>query len=102
MRNEIQINKTKGLLLILAIISLSLTACETKNDYPDDARGRFMNSCQKSTNNNQKLCSCVLEKIQYKYSFDEYSEMNEKVKAEEIPQEYLFFLGDAKGMCARE
>ncbi len=89
--------------LIFGMTVLSLTACKkAKNEYPAYATESFMNSCQSNPNTTKEVCACVLDLLRDKYSFEEYTELQEKAKSEQIPHDFFFFLGDAKGKCVRQ
>lgn len=104
MKRTVLIGKTKGLIFVSAMIVLTLTACnKVKHEFPDEAKDAFINTCESGKIKSRDVCACVLEKIQYKYNFMEYSDIQETLKAGKAPpQEFLFFLGDAKGICMRD
>jgi hypothetical protein len=104
MKNAGLIDRTKGLIFVFAMIAVSAAACnKVKNEFPDAAKNSCLDTCEAGKTKSREVCMCVLEKMQYKYTFKEYSEIQETLKAGKAPsQEFLFFLGDAKGMCMRD
>lgn len=63
--------KTLVILLVAGVVS----ACGGKNDYPAAEVTEFMNGCL-GNGGNPKYCSCVLDKVQRKYTFKEYNDMS--------------------------
>jgi len=81
--------------------SFILTSCgPKKNDYPADVIQNFMNSCQSTSDGDQKLCSCLLDKIQEKYTFEEFLAIDAKMQAGQTPSEFLDFVGKASVECS--
>ena len=89
--------------LVLVILAISfLASCGSKkNDYPADVTQNFMNSCQETSGGNQKLCSCLLAKIQEKYTFEEFSGYEVKMQAGQSASEFLEFIGKARAECSQ-
>jgi len=92
----------KNLLLILATTSLLFTACNTKHDYPSDVTQNFMNSCQTNSGGKQELCSCLLDKIQRKYTYEEFSAIEVKMQVGQTPSDFLDFVGKARAECSKK
>lgn len=85
------------------IVLISLTACKaTKHDYPAEVTQNFMNACTENSGGNQEACACILEKIQKKYSIEEYSAMELKIQAGQAPSDFLEFIGKARVECAKK
>jgi hypothetical protein len=83
--------------------SLISTSCgPKKHDYPSDVTQNFMNSCQETSGGDQKMCSCLLDKIQEKYSYEEFSAIEVKMQAGQTPQEFLDFVGKARAECSKK
>lgn len=55
-------------------LGVILAACGGKNDYPAAEVTEFMNGCL-GNGGNPKYCSCVLDKVQRKFTFKEYDAM---------------------------
>ena len=80
---------------------LAITSCNTKNDYPPSATQNFMNSCQTS-GGTQEFCSCALDKIQRKYTYEEFSTIELKIKVGQAPEKFLDFVGKARAECSKK
>jgi len=64
--------------------------------YPASVVQNFMNAC---TNNkgSQSYCSCAIDKIQNRYSLEEYSQLEVKmVLNKTLPDEILNFMGNCR------
>lgn len=66
-------------LILAASIVLTLAACG-KHEYPAAAVATFMNNCVQG-GGSTKSCSCTLEKMQKKWSFDEFNKLGERAGA---------------------
>lgn len=73
-----------------------------KNEYPAAAAENFVKSCAASSDGKQELCLCVLDKIQQKYTYEEFSRMEEEMQAGETPTEFLDFMEEARAGCTKE
>lgn len=73
-----------------------------KHDYPSDVTQNFMNSCEATSGGDQKMCSCLLEKIQEKYTYEEFSAIEVKMQAGQTPAEFLDFVGKARVECSKK
>ena len=95
--------KTMTIFGAILFASFILTSCgPKKNDYPADVTQNFMNSCQSTSDGDQKLCSCLLDKIQEKYTFEEFSAIEVKMQAGQTPSEFLDFVGKARAECSQK
>ncbi len=64
--------------------------------YPAAVVQNFMNSCTKN-GNSQVTCSCVIDKIQSRYSLEEMSQIEVKSQATGVlPEEILDFVGTCR------
>ena len=87
----------------IILASTILTGCgPKKNDYPSDVTQNFMNSCEETSGGDQKMCSCLLDKIQEKYTFEEFSAIEVKMQAGQTPEEFLGFIGKARAECSKK
>jgi hypothetical protein len=132
MKKNNSVNEIKKLLLPLAMTLLLFTACGTdqgnttnqenattqaspanqvsptsqaspaKHEYPAAAAENFVDSCAASSDGKRELCLCVLDKVQQKYTFEEFSRMDEEMQAGETPSEFLDFMGKARAECTKE
>jgi hypothetical protein len=69
--------------------------------YPQEVADEFLKSCQ-GAGSDAKLCSCLFDRIQDKYSFEEFTVMELKLSNGEPPEEFVQFVGSAKAQCRRE
>jgi len=67
-----------------------------KHDYPASVTQNFMNMCA-TNGGNQEICSCVLDKIQRKYTFEEFTVIEAKMSlGQQMPDEFLGFVAECK------
>lgn len=72
----------------------------TKKAYPQEVEDEFLRSCQ-SAGSSPKFCGCVFDKIQGKYSLEEFSVIELKLSSGNPPDEFVEFTGRAKAQCMR-
>jgi hypothetical protein len=70
-----------------------------KYAYPAAFTQNFMNSCV-NKGGDQSMCSCVLEKIQTQYTYEEISIIDSKAQANKTPAEFISFMGKARAACS--
>jgi hypothetical protein len=98
--------------LVLGLLFVSVFACspkdtklenaqETKKAYPKEVVEAFLASCERSSGGKRDICGCLLEKIQGRYSFEEFSGIEEKMKAGETPDDFIEFTGKARTECVK-
>lgn len=68
--------------------------------YPQAVIDEFLKSCE-SAGSNAKFCACMLDKVQSKYSFEEFSVIEAKISAGTPPEEFVEFSGKARAECMR-
>ena len=90
----------KRITILTIVVMFSLACSSRKNDYPADITQNFMNSCQES-GSDQATCACLLEKIQEKYTFEEFSSIEVKMQAGHTPEDFLDFVGKARAQCKK-
>ena len=66
--------------------------------YPQAVADEFLKSCTKA-GSDAKFCACIFEKIQSKYSFEEFSVIESKIIAGKAPDEFVEFSGKARAAC---
>ena len=93
--------KKRSLLAFILVPNLMLlgTSCSKKNDYPPEATQTFMNSCQQQPGANVQACSCLLDKIQQRYNFEEYSVIDTKLRMNQPVDGFYEFMGKARAQC---
>ncbi len=94
MRKTIQI-------ITLGIILLSSCSKDKKNVYTEEVKQNFMNSCV-NAGATQGLCSCIFEKVQVKYTLEEFSIIEVKMKMGQTPTEFLEFAGKVRVECMKK
>ena len=82
------------------------TNAETSNSssnsaYPQSTVDAFLSSCQQA-GSDLTFCSCVLGKVQAKYSFEEFSVIESKLIADDPPEEFVEFTGKARAECTKK
>ena len=111
-KNEFM-NKRKTLYFIYFISAIITSSCglsnkaaesivsmstPQKNEYPADVVQNFMNTCQKG-GSSQSACACMLSKIQVKYTIDELSVLEVKLKSGQAPEDFMDFMGEIRINC---
>lgn len=83
-----------SLCIALAVGLISCTA--QKRTYPAAYVQNFMNGCIYS-GGTQIICSCIIDKIQERYSLEEFSQIEVKMQATGVlPEEILDFVGTCR------
>lgn len=77
---------------------------KVKNDYPAYIIKSFMNGCLEDNPNpdvpQTLICSCLMEKIQSKYTLEEYLELSKEQHGSKW-DEYQIFLNKAAEECIK-
>ena len=71
---------------------------DAKNEYPPQVTEAFVESCEKA-GSKRDLCECLLEKIQQKYTFEEFSVLESKLAGGRAPDEFLEYMGKSRAEC---
>jgi hypothetical protein len=79
-----------------------LFSCNTnkKNEYSSEATQNFMNSCVEN-GATQEMCGCLLDKIQVKYTFEEFSSIEVRIMSGKTPTDFLDFVGKSRAECIK-
>ena len=72
-----------------------------KGPYPKEVADEFVKSCI-GAGSNAKFCACMLEKVQDKYSLEEFSVIESKIDAGTPPEEFVEFSGKARAQCLKQ
>ena len=75
-------------------------ASGTKDAYPQEVVDEFLKACQKA-GSSAKICTCLIDKIQEKYSLQEFTVIELKLGSSNPPEEFVEFAGRAKAGCMR-
>jgi hypothetical protein len=92
----------KTLVLSIALALLS-PACKERDHYyyPPFVVQNFMNQCVTS-GSSQEVCSCALERVQRKFSLEEYNLMEMKTVGEKAPpDEFLRTISACRTQAAK-
>jgi len=73
----------------------------TNKEYPPEVVEAFLDSCERSSGGKRDLCVCLLDKIQRKYNFEEFSVIEAKMKAGRTPDDFVEFTGKARAECTK-
>ena len=80
--------------------TVAASSSDTKIAYPQAVANEFLRSCQ-AAGSEAKFCACVFDKVQNKYSFEEFSVIEAKISAGTPPEEFVEFTGRARAQCTR-
>jgi hypothetical protein len=75
-------------------------AAAEKREYPAEVAEEFMKSCEES-GSPQGFCTCMFEKVQQEYTFEEFSTIETKLNAGEPPDDFVEFTGKARAACTK-
>ena len=81
---------------VFCLVGISLFGCG-KNDYPADVVMNFMNSC--SPGAGEEFCSCAIDKLQKKYTIDEYMKLESRIILGD--QESVNKIADSTASCRK-
>lgn len=68
--------------------------------YPASVAEEFMKSCEES-GGTKEFCTCMFDKVQQEYTFEEFSTIETKISAGEPPDEFVEFTGKARAACTK-
>lgn len=68
--------------------------------YPKSAADAFLESCE-NAGSDGAFCTCVFQKVQAKYTFEEFSVIESKLVAGTPPEEFVEFTGKARAECTK-
>ena len=86
-------------LCICAISCSSLMVDKNTHDYPQASKDLFVSSCVNS-GGSQAACTCMLGKVQAKYTYGEMEELEQKIKSNQQPADFTDFMKKATQDCA--
>ena len=91
--------RTLSLLSLFA--SLSLASCGDPHNYGTVVADNFVNSCSSDQEITKEVCTCVFEKIQKKYTFKEFAEIDKKAETGNFEPEFVQFAENARAECSK-
>jgi hypothetical protein len=68
--------------------------------YPESVAEEFMKSCEES-GGTKEFCTCMFDKVQQEYTFEDFSTIETKISAGEPPDEFVEFTGKARAACTK-
>jgi hypothetical protein len=74
-------------------------SCGDPHNYGKAVADNFINSCSKDQS--REVCTCVFEKIQKKYTFKEFAEIDKKAESGNFDQEFVQFAENARAECSK-
>ena len=80
--------------------TVAASSSDSRIAYPQSVATEFVRSCQ-AAGSEAKFCACVFDKVQNKYSFEEFSIIEAKIRAGTPPEEFVEFTGRARAQCTR-
>ena len=90
---------------MMACAALALGACGDDDDggsgggYPDEARNNFLKACEAQRGATRAVCECSLEKIEDKYSYDEFKKIDQRAREGEDVSGEIRTIAES---CAKE
>ena len=69
-------------------------------EYPRETADAFLESCEEAGSTGP-FCTCVFEKVQAKYTFEEFSVIESKLMAGTPPPDFVEFTGKARAECTK-
>ena len=87
----------------MAILFLFCASCKSRSDhkYPASVAKNFIRECTRTSGGAEKMCTCMFDKIQAKYTLEEFSAIELKMKAGQAPPDFLDFAGKARVECSK-
>lgn len=71
-----------------------------RNEYPEEVVEEFIRSCE-AAGSDRSFCRCVLDKVEGKYTFEEFSVIESKINAGQAPDEFVEFTGKSRAECTK-
>lgn len=68
--------------------------------YPQPVAEEFLKACE-GAGSKREFCQCVFEKVQQKYTFEEFSVIESEITAGQPPKDFVEFSGKARAECAK-
>ena len=81
---------------LLALVLL--TACDTKHEYPAEAKVRFVGTCQQG-GETADYCECLYEAFRTAYTYEEFKQLDEQLGTGTIDGDVLQFIKEAQERC---
>ena len=85
----------------LSVGGCSLMVDKNTHSYPQASKDAFMASCTKNSRGQTDTCSCMLVKMQERYTYGQMAEMEEKIKSGQPAPEFTEFVKTAGEECSK-
>lgn len=69
--------------------------------YPQETVDAFLKSCE-SAGSDRTFCTCVFEKVQAKYTLEEFAAIEEQIQSGEPSEEFVEFSEKARAECEKQ
>lgn len=73
----------------------------TNRAYPQETVDAFLKSCE-SAGSDRTFCTCVFEKVQAKYTLEEFAAIEEQIQSGEPSEEFIQFSEKARAECEKQ
>lgn len=83
-----------------AVTNATAANSNGSREYPRETADAFLESCEEAGSTGT-FCTCVFEKVQEKYTFEEFSVIESKLMAGTPPEEFVEFTGKARAECTK-
>ena len=72
-----------------------------RNEYPQESLDAFLQACEDS-GAAEELCTCMLERIQSRYTFEAFTEIENKMRSGKTPDDFVEFSNKARTDCTKQ
>lgn len=69
--------------------------------YPQETVDAFLKSCE-GAGSDRTFCTCVFEKVQAKYTLEEFAAVEEQIQSGEPSKEFVEFSEKARAECEKQ
>lgn len=69
--------------------------------YPKSTADAFLKSCEEA-GSDRTFCTCVFDKVQAKYTFEEFTAIEAQLVDGDPPDEFIEFTGKAREECTKK
>lgn len=83
-----------------AVTNATAVNSAANREYPRATADAFLESCEEAGSAGS-FCTCVFEKVQAKYTFEEFSVIESKLVAGTPPPDFVEFTGKARAECTK-
>jgi len=69
--------------------------------YPKSTADAFLKSCEQA-GSDRTFCTCLFDKVQAKYTFEEFAAIEAELVDGDPPDEFIEFTGKAREECSKK